>query len=208
MAFRLVPREESFFDLFEQMTGLLSQGAALLVEATEHVESLPENAKRLERLEHDADRVTHDLIARLNRSFITPIDREDIHELATALDDVMDLIEAVTERFILYKITAMAPQAHQIAKVIHEQVQEVHRAMPKLRHLRHEQIMEHCIEINRLENAGDRLLRDAFAALFNSSNPDPIFVPKWRELYELLEQATDKCEDVANTIEGIVLKNA
>ena len=208
MAFRLIPKEESFFDLFEQLAGILLKAGELLVEATGDVSRLAENAKRMERLEHDGDQVTHELIARLNRSFITPIDREDIHELTTDLDDVLDLMEAATERFILYKVTAITPQAHQIAEVIHQQVVEIHRAMPKLRHMRHEQIMEHCIQINTLENAGDRLLRDAFVALFNTTgNPDPIFIIKWRELYELLEQATDKCEDVANTIEGIVLKN-
>ena len=207
MAFRLIPKEQSFFDLFEQLSGILLKAGGLLAEATGRPETLPENAKRLERLEHDGDQITHEIITRLNKTFITPIDREDIHGLTTALDDVLDLIEAATERFILYKVTSILPQAQQIAKVIQEQVQEIHAVMPKLRHLRHEQIMQHCIEINRLENAGDRLLRDAFAALFNGT-PDPLQVIKWRELYELLESATDKCEDVANVIEGIVLKNA
>ena len=207
MAFRWIPKEESFFDLFEQLAEILLKAAGLLVEATEHVETLSENAKRIERLEHDGDQVTHELMTRLNRTFITPIDREDIHKLGTALDDVLDLVEAATERFILYKIRAMSPPAQQIAKVIQQQIQEIHRMMPKLRHLRRERIMEHCIEINRLENVADRLLRDAFAALFDGT-PDPITVIKWRELYELLESATDECEDVANVVEGVVLKNA
>ena len=206
MAFRLIPKEESFFDLFEQLAGILLKAGGLLAEATERLETLPENAKRLERLEHDGDQITHEIITRLNRTFITPIDREDIHGLTTALDDVLDLIEAATERFILYKVTAMTSQAHQIAKVVQQQVQQIHEVMPKLRHLRHEHIMPHCIEINRLENVGDRLLRDAFASLFDGS-PDPIYVIKWRELYDFLESATDKCEDVANVIEGVVLKN-
>ncbi|MBI2104355.1 MAG: DUF47 domain-containing protein [Candidatus Omnitrophica bacterium] len=207
MAFRLIPKEESFFDLFEQSANILLSAAGLLVEATERFETLPENAKRLERLEHDGDQITHDIMARLNRTFITPIDREDVHRLASALDDVLDLIEASTERFVLFKIPAILPQAKEIARVIQQQVQEIHRVIPKLRHMRHASIMEHCIEINRLENVGDRLLRDAFAALFDGA-PDPITVIKWRELYELLESATDKCEDVAVAIESIVLKNA
>ena len=207
MAFRLIPKEESFFDLFEELSGVLLKAGGLLAEATERFETLPENAKRLERLEHDGDQITHEIITRLNRTFITPIDREDIHGLTTALDDVLDLIEAATERFILYKVSSITPQAQEIAKVVQQQVRQIHEVMPKLRHLRHERIMEHCIEINRLENVGDRLLRDAFAALFNG-NPDPIYVIKWRELYEFLESATDKCEDVANVIEAIVLKNA
>ena len=206
MAFRLIPKEESFFDLFEQSANVLLKAAGLLVEATEHVETLAENAKRLERLEHDGDQITHELMKRLHRTFITPIDREDIHELATALDDILDLIEATTEQFILYKVTSMAAAAPKLAHVIQQQVNEIHRAMPKLRHLRHEHVMEHCVEINRLENAGDRLLRDSIAALFDGT-PDPLAVLKWRDIYTLLESATDKCEDVANVIEGIVLKN-
>ena len=207
MAFRLIPKETSFFDLFEKITGILVEAAGVLVESTARAEALAEGAKRLERLEHDGDQVTHDVIARLNRTFITPLDREDIHQLATSLDDVLDLVEAATERFILYQIKHITPQAQEIAKVIQQQVLEIHRMMPKIRHLRHEHIMEHCIEINRLENAGDRLLRDAFVAMFEGT-PDPLMVIKWRELYELLESATDKCEDVANVVEGIVLKNA
>ena len=206
MAFRLIPKELSFFDQFEQLAAILLKAAGLLVEATERSEMLAENAKRIERLEHDGDQVTHEIMTRLNKTFITPLDREDIHGLTTDLDDVLDLIEAATERFILYKVTAITSEAKQIAQVIQQQVQEVHQIMPKLRKLRHEDILAHCIEINRLENVADRLLRDAFAAMFNG-NPDPIYVLKWRELYEVLESATDKCEDVANVIESIVLKN-
>ena len=206
MAFRLIPKEESFFDLFEQLAEILRNASGLLVEATEHVELLPERAKQLERLEHDGDQITHELMTRLNRTFITPIDREDIHELATALDDILDLVEATTEQFILYKVASMAPAATKLAQVIQQQITEIHRVMPKLRHMRHEHIMEHCVEINRLENVGDRLLRDSIAALFNGT-PDPLVVIKWRDIYTLLESATDKCEDVANILEGIVLKN-
>jgi len=207
MGFRLIPKEKSFFDLFEKLAATLVEATERLVEATERYETVADNAKRLERLEHDGDQLTHELMERLNRTFITPLDREDIHQLASALDDVLDLMEAVTERFILFKIKQIMPPAREIAKVIQQQVQEIHRVMPKLRDLRHEHVMEHCIEINRLENVGDRLLRDAFATLFDGT-PDPIVVIKWRELYEILESATDKCEDVANTIEAIVLKNA
>ncbi|MBI4343320.1 MAG: DUF47 domain-containing protein [Candidatus Omnitrophica bacterium] len=207
MAFRLIPKEESFYDLFEKQSAILREAAAVLVEATSRVETLAPTAQRLERLEHDGDLITHEIMARLNRTFITPLDREDLHRIGTDLDDVLDLMEAATERFILYKVAAIRPEAAEIAKVIQQQVEEVHKMMPKLRHLRHEQIMEHCIEINRLENIGDRLLRDAIAGLFNGT-PDPITVIKWRGLYEVLEEATDKCEDIANTVEAIVLKNS
>jgi len=207
MAFRLIPKDESFYDLFEQLSGILVKAADALVDATANFETLPENAKRLERLEHDGDQITHEIIARLNRTFITPLDREDIYRMGTSLDDVLDLMEAATERFTLYKVTSLRPEAHQIAKVIQEQVQQVQKMLPKLRHLRHEHILEHCIEINRLENVADRIQRDAIAALFDGT-PDPITVIKWRGLYELLEAATDKCQDIANTVEAIVLKNA
>ena len=119
----------------------------------------------------------------------------------------MDLVEAATERFILFKVQQILPQAQEIAKVIQQQVQQIQGVMPQLRHLKRDSIMPHCVEINRLENVGDRLLRDAMASLFDGRH-DPLTVIKWRELYELMEQATDKCEDVANTIEGIVLKNS
>lgn len=207
MAFRLIPKEESFFDMFEQLSGVLVKAAEELVQATARVENIVEGAKRLERLEHDGDQITHEIIARLNRTFITPLDREDIHRLGATLDDVLDLMEEATERFILYKINSLRPEANQIAKVIRDQLQQVQQMLPKLRHLRHEHILEHCIEINRLENVGDRLLRDAIANLFDGT-PDPITVIKWRGLYELLEAATDKCQDIANTVEAIVLKNA
>jgi uncharacterized protein Yka (UPF0111/DUF47 family) len=207
MAFRLIPKEESFFDMFEQQAARLVTASGVLVEATTRFETLAENAKRLERLEHDADQLTHELMEKLNQTFITPLDREDIHRLATDLDDVMDLMEAVTERFILFKVQQIMPQAQEMAKVIQQQTQELNRMLPQLRRMRRDSVMPHCVEINRLENVGDRLLRDSFADLFGGSY-DPLTVIKWRELYELLEQATDKCEDVANTVEGIVLKNA
>ena len=207
MTFRLIPRDESFFDLFERQSRILVEASGVLVEATARAETLAENAKRLERLEHDGDQLTHELMAKLNRTFITPFDREDIHRLVSDLDDVLDLTEEVAEKFILFKVVQIMPSAHEIAKVIQQQTQEIHRLMPKLRQMRHEQLMPHCIEINRLENVGDRLLRDALAALFGGS-VDPLTVIKWLQLYELLEMATDKCEDVAVAIESIVLKHA
>ena len=207
MKFGLIAKEQAFFDLFERGAGILKEAADHLVKATEHFETLPEEAKELKRLEHEGDQVLHDIMARLNRSFITPIDREDIHKLASEMDDLLDLMEEAAERFLLYKVTSITPQAREIAKVIQQQVHQIQLVTPKLRDLRHERINEHLIEINRLENEGDRLLRKAIGALFDGT-PDPIEVIKWRGLYELLEEATDKCEHVAITIEGIVLKNA
>jgi predicted phosphate transport protein (TIGR00153 family) len=207
MGFRLIPKEESFFDLFESASNNLLEAARLLAQTMERFDGVVENAKRMERLEHDGDQIIHDIMARLNRTFITPLDREDIHQLASALDDVLDFMEATTERFVLYKVNTVTSFAKELAQVIAKQVEEIHRIMPQLRRLRHQDILHHCIEINRLENAGDRILRDAMAALFDSQG-NPLEVMKWRDLYELMESATDKCEDVAVVIEGIVLKNA
>jgi predicted phosphate transport protein (TIGR00153 family) len=207
MGFQLFPREESFFHLFEKASETLLQAGRLLVETTEDFNGLAEKARKMERLEHDADQIVHEIRARLHRTFITPIDREDIHQLASAMDDVLDFIEATTERFVLYKVSSIPLPARQLAQVIAAQVEEIHHIIAQLRNLGQQDILKRCIEINRLENEGDRLLREAVAALFES-RADPLEVMKWRELYELLEQATDKAEDVAVVIEGIVLKNA
>ena len=207
MRFRLIPKEESFFDLFEQASNNLLEAGRLLADTMERFDNVADHAQRMERLEHGGDQIIHDIMARLNRTFITPLDREDIHQLASAIDDVLDFIEATTERFVLYKITSVTPFAKDLSHVIAQQVEEIHRIMPQLRRMRQPDILRHCIEINRLENAGDRILRNAVAALFDSQT-NPLEVMKWRELYELMESATDKCEDVAVVIEGIVLKNA
>ena len=207
MPFRLIPKEESFFDLFEKASTNLLEAARLFTETLEHFEKVSENAQRMERKEHEGDQIIHEIMARLNRTFITALDREDIHELASAIDDVLDFMEATTERFILYKIKQVTPYAKDMAHVIAKQAQEIHFIMPKLRKMRHEEILQHCIEINRLENAGDRLMRTAVTELFEQEK-DPFLAMKWRELYELMEDATDSGEDVAVVIEGIVLKNA
>ena len=207
MGFRLIPKEESFFDLFEKASNNLLQAARLFVQTMEQFNGVAENAHRMERLEHDGDQIIHEIMARLNRTFITPFDREDIHQLASSLDDVLDFVEATTEHFILYKIKTVTPFAQEMAHVIAKQVEEIHWLMSKLRHMKQEEILKHCIEINRLENMGDRIKRNAVAALFDNES-NPLEIMKWRELYELMEIATDRCEDVAVVIEGIVLKNA
>ena len=207
MGFRLFPKEESFFDLFEKASNNLLEAGRLLVQTMEQFDGVVENARRMERIEHDGDQITHDIMARLNRTFITPIDREDIHRLASAIDDVLDFVEATTERFVLYKVKVVTPFAVELARVIAKQIEEVHRVLPHLRRMRHQDILGHCIEINRLENEGDRLLREAMVQLFDTP-ANPMDVMKWRELYDLMEAATDKNEDVAVVIEGIVLKNA
>ncbi len=205
--FNFLPKETKFFEMFERSAQNLLKGAYILKDLANDFASLAENAAKLERLEHDSDQITHEIMERLNKTFVTPIDREDIHELTAALDDVMDFIEAATERMILYKIKSVTPEKKRIADVILRQAEEINKVIPKLKDLKHAHVMEHCIEINRLENEGDRILREAVANLFDSGT-DPLEVIKWRDIYDYLETATDKCEDVAVIIEGIVLKHA
>jgi hypothetical protein len=207
MKFNFIPKEESFFDLFEKASNNLLSAGKLLEYTMQNFEQFIDSARKMERLEHDGDQIVHEIMARLNRTFITPLDREDIHQLASSLDDVLDFIEATTERFVLYKIKSVTPHAKELAPVITKQIEEIHYVLPQLRHMRHQDIIKHCIEINRLENTGDRILRDAVASLFDRQE-NSLEVMKWREIYELLEAATDKCEDVANVVEGIFLKNA
>lgn len=203
--FNLIPKDMKFFEMFEKSAKNLLKGAQILKEISSDFKTLTENAAKLERVEHDGDQITHDIMEKLNKTFVTPIDREDIHELTTALDDVMDFIEAATERMILYKIQSPTIEMREMADVILKQVEQINYVIPRLKELKHANIMEHCIEINRLENDGDKILREAVAKLFEKK-ADPLEVIKWRDIYEYLETATDKCEDVAVTIEGIVLK--
>lgn len=206
---RLIPREEAFFDLFEQLCDKLVAAAHLLVETVEHFDQLHQNALRMERLEHDGDQVVHEIMARLSRTFITPLDREDIHRLASALDDVLDHIEATTERLVIYKVNQATEPARQFASVIIRQVDEIARMMQRLRKLDYKDVSPHCIEINRLENEADRVLREALADLFNNGDhTPPLEILKWRDLYEIMEAATDRAEDVADVFESIALKNA
>lgn len=206
MRFSLIPKEESFFDLFEKGSQILNQAAHLLVETLNNYSNLNENALRMERLEHDGDQVVHEISARLNSTFITPLDREDIHRLASRVDDVLDLIEQATERFVLFKVKEPTQPAIDLANVIARQVEQINKLMPRLRDPKHDEIMPLLVEINRLENAGDKVLRDALAQLFDNGN-DPMFVIRWTHLYEVLEDATDHCEDVAMVVENILVKN-
>jgi uncharacterized protein len=199
--FSLIPKEVKFFDMFVRSAENLLRAAQILKEVSEDFGTLSE------RLEHDSDQITHEIMEKLNKTFVTPIDREDIHELTAALDDCMDFIEAATERMVLYKLRSPAAELKQIAEVILKQAEEINYVLPKLKDLKHADVMGHCIEINRLENEGDRILRNAVARLFDNKT-DPLEVIKWRDIYEYLETATDKCEDVAVVIEGISLKYA
>jgi uncharacterized protein len=204
--FRLLPREEKFFDLFEQQGANIVLASCALEELTLEYASAKAKAERVKDLEHAGDTVTHEIVRRLNTTFVTPIDREDIYALACRLDDVLDLVDAVADRLLVYKIDTPTEGCIAMAKIIVKAAEETDRAVHCLRTLS-PLYHKHAVEVNRLENEADRLLRDQLAALFEGTK-DAIEVIKWKELYETMEAVTDRCEDVVNVIEGIVLKMA
>jgi predicted phosphate transport protein (TIGR00153 family) len=204
----LMPREESFFDFFEQHADVLVRGTAMFATLFEPGADIPGITKKVRELEHEADSITHKCVEALHKTFITPIDRDDIHRLITRLDDVMDYIEAAAERIQLYEMTEMTQDARDLSDVLVRAAKDVQVALKGLRNLKDARtILQKCIDINRLENEADEILRRAVAKLFKDYKNDPIHVIKWKEIYENLENATDRCEDVANTIEGVVLEN-
>jgi predicted phosphate transport protein (TIGR00153 family) len=204
--FNLIPREVRFFDLFEQQSQCIIRAATLLHELVYSFAEARAKAHAIKEVEHQGDQITHEIVRRLNTTFITPIDREDVHALATRLDDVLDYIEAVAERLVVYRIKEPTSACRAMADVIVSTVQAMDRTIRCLRAM-DRGFHEHAVEVNRLENSADNLLRESLAALFEET-ADPIDVIKWKEIYETLEGITDRCEDVVNIIEGIVLKMA
>ena len=204
--FSLLPREEKFFDLFEQQAGHIVSASRVLEELTLDYPDAKAKAERIKDIEHAGDTLTHEIVRRLNTTFVTPIDREDIYAMASRLDDVLDLIDAVADRLLVYKIDSPTDGAIAMAKIIVKASEETDRAVRCLRTLS-PFYHKHAVEVNRLENEADRLLRDQLVALFEGTT-DAIEVIKWKELYETMEEVTDRCEDVVNVIEGIVLKMA
>ena len=200
-----IPRKEKFFDLFESAANNMHRGAELLVQMMQNYQDPKKQAETIKKVEHDGDTITHDIIYKLNQTFITPIDREDIYSLTSALDDVLDLIEAVSDRMVMYRVETPTEVARQLAEIIHQSTSEIIKGVELLR--KPGDVMPHCIEINRLENEADRISRDAVAQLFHKEQ-DPITILKWKEIYEHLEEATDRCEDVADVLEAITLKYA
>jgi predicted phosphate transport protein (TIGR00153 family) len=204
--FRLLPRDENFFDLFEQQAGHIVSASRVLEELTLDYPNAPDKVQKIRDLEHAGDAITHEVVRRLNTTLVTPIDREDIYALASCLDDVLDLIDAVADRLLLYKIKTPTDGCIAMGKIIVKTAEETDRAVRCLRTLS-QHYRKHSIEVNRLENEADRLLRDELAALFEGVT-DAIEIIKWKELYETMESVTDRCEDVLNVIEGITLKMA
>jgi len=201
----LIPRDNTFFEMFSQMSDNLIAGARTLVDLFTEYRDLDAKVAEIRRIERVGDEMTHAVLIKLNQSFITPFDREDIHQLTSSLDDVLDFINAACARIIMYRITSPPPVALELARVILLQSQELHRALSLLR--KNGDILTHCVEINRLENEADVISRAAIGQLFDQEK-DPITLIKAKELIEFLELATDKAEDVANVLETVVLKNS
>jgi len=203
--FRLIPREESFYELYVQHGRLLGQAAELLRQLVESFDDVPAKVRRLHDIEHEADEVTHEVMRRLNTTFVTPLDREDIHELASRLDDVLDHLDAAGDLLVLHNIEKPLPEMKAQVELLVQAARTTEEAMQKLPSF--DQLGDYFVEINRLENEGDRIYRQAIADLF-SGDYNAMDVLKWKDIIDELEAAMDELEDVANTLEGIALKQA
>jgi uncharacterized protein len=207
--FNLMPRDDKFFDLFEVSAKNMVKAAESLKDMIYSWECVNEKLEEMTRIEHQGDTITHEIMFQLNRSFITPFDREDIGLLAHSLDDVTDLIQSSADTMVLYKVKTPGRRARELADILVQITTEVENVMPSLR--RHtsnlEKILNSCVEINRLENLADTIYRTALTELFEDDS-DIADIIKWREIYEQMESATDMCEDVANVLESVALKHA
>ena len=208
MGFSLIPKEEKFFELFDQQAAHNVDAAQVFKElAQKWAENSPLIA-RLHDIEHEADISTHEIYDKLNRTFITPFDREDIHALASELDDVVDILQSVASRMQLFHVDHTTDDLVQMADILLHATENMRKAIAEMKNPeKSRRVQDYCIEVNRLENAGDRALEQALSKLF-LGKPDPLEVIKWKEIYEGLEAAIDKCEDVAETIQSILVKNA
>jgi uncharacterized protein len=205
---RFLPKETSFFDFFEQHAALTVEGAKEFLSLVTTGANIEAKCRRISDIEHETDVITHRCVEALHKSFITPIDRDSIHRLITRMDDIMDYVEAAAERIGLYELTVMTSDVRDLADVLHRATVDVEKCARSLRDLKdHQATLKLCIDVNRLENEADAILRRSVAKLFKEEK-DPIMVIKWKEIYENLENATDRCEDVANIIEGVILEHA
>ena len=199
------PRDREFFDLFEEASANILRAADLLDRMLRNYPDTKELAREILLCEQEGDRITHDIVQRLNQTFVTPIDREDILELASTLDDIVDYTEEVADYLGLYKVEAPMEQAQRLAHILMQASRQIAEAMPRMRDFK--DISHYTVEIHRLENEGDRVTREAIASLFDNGI-DPMVVIRWKDLFERLEEAIDSTERVANTLSGIVIKNS
>ncbi len=204
MAFRLIPKEERFYDDFEALASEICRGARLLQTMMEPERPIWDKAEEIKEVEHKCDFLTHEIIRRLHRTFVTPLDREDIYELAKTLDDVMDAIDASAAMINLYRIQNVRPRARELVRTIVESADQIVHGVRALD--KRDGVAVAAVEINRLENEADRIHQEAVRTLFEDVQ-DPIVIMKWKEILDILEEATDRCEDVANVLEGVVVKH-
>jgi predicted phosphate transport protein (TIGR00153 family) len=205
VAFRLIPREERFFDDFVALAEQIQLGAGLLEQMLAPEHPIWDKADEIKEVEHKCDFLTHEIIQRLHRTFVTPLDREDIHTLARSLDDVMDAVDASAAFVRLYQIQRVRPDARELGRIIGLSATQLVKALKALD--RRTGVAEPAVEINRLENEADRIHQSALRRLFEEEQ-DPVAIMKWKEILDFLEDATDRCEDVANVLEGVVVKHA
>jgi len=204
---RVFTKKQDFFELFDKVAANISHAATILVAIMEHFTNLDNWAKEVHELEEDGDLLTHDILKKLNKTNITPIDREDIHALASTLDDILDCIWGTAARLAVFKMKESTKEAVIMSRELLTTAGIVHKAVKKMKEKNYALMLHHCVEINELENKMDRYFRDALGHLF-SEIKDPVLVIKWKEIYEHLENASDKCEDVADILESIAMKNA
>ncbi len=202
---RFMPHDGDFFALFQKQADNIVVGAQAFVRMLEHYTGVPEQVQRIKAIEHNGDEITHQIFRMLNQTFITPFDREDIHELCSTMDDVIDLIDAASSRFVLYRVAQIRHGTIELCKVLEASTMELRDAVNAMESP--DKALHRVIEINRLENESDRICRTLIAQLFEEEK-NPVEIIKWKEIYEVMETAVDKCEDVSNVIESVILKNA
>jgi predicted phosphate transport protein (TIGR00153 family) len=204
---QIFPRKIDFFEIFDRAAANVAKASALLVDLLNDFTDVERKAMEIHELEQEGDMLTHDIMRRLNQTFITPIDREDIHALASRIDDILDLIWGTADRITVYDIQEPTRAVVHLATELNTTARVIQKAIKELRAKDYAHVQEHCIEINRMENLIDRIFRDSIGSLFNDFDDSKMII-KWKDLYEHLEEAADRCEDVANILESIVLKHA
>lgn len=205
---RLIPKEEKFFDLFEELINKIEEGGKMFLEMVETYEYPLPKITKLKELEHEADVITHRTYEKMHKTFLTPLDREDIYDLVNKMDSILDMIEASAARMHLYKVKHPSKVIVEQAKILNQAINKVKIIVHAMRDMKNSKmIIDACVELNTLENEGDIVLRSAMVDLFEHEK-DAIELIKWKEIFERLEEAIDVCEDVSNIVEGIVLKHA
>lgn len=208
MKLPFMPREEKFFDLFQDSAENMVKAAHSLKDMISNWEHIEGTVAEITELEHKGDTITHEIMSRLNRTFVTPFDREDIVDMAHSLDDVTDFIHSAADSMLLYKVERPGERAKELADIILQATEEIEKVLPQLKkRIILSSVLKRCVEINRLENLADRVYRSAIAELFDDST-DMAHIIKWREIYAHMESATDRCEDVADVLEGVAIKHA